>query len=189
MARITKEPEQRKAEILETAMRLFYENGYEKTSMADIAKAMHVAQGLCYRYFPSKEVLFDTAIDQFAQRQVDLLTHGLQPGMSLKQLVQQMPAFFEVESDDSYVNKFCHGPESAKIHNQLSMRICAKIEPVILKALAASNARGETNIPDIRAAASFCVYGQLGLLLDGSLPPEERSERIKAFLLDLLEKF
>ena len=55
---ITKDPQERKQEILETAMRLFQEKGYEKTSISDIAKAIGVAQGLCYRYFPSKEVLF-----------------------------------------------------------------------------------------------------------------------------------
>lgn len=46
--RITKEPEERKQEILDTAMRLFHEKGYEKTSIADIAKTIGVAQGLCY---------------------------------------------------------------------------------------------------------------------------------------------
>ena len=48
--RITKEPEERKQEILDTAMRLFYERGYEKTSIADIAKTIGVAQGLCNAY-------------------------------------------------------------------------------------------------------------------------------------------
>ena len=51
--RITKEPEARKQEILDTALKLFGENGYEKTSITDIAKVIGVAQGLCYRYFPS----------------------------------------------------------------------------------------------------------------------------------------
>ena len=64
--RITKEPEVRKQEILDTALKLFGENGYEKTSITDIAKAIGVAQGLCYRYFPSKEALFDSAIEQYA---------------------------------------------------------------------------------------------------------------------------
>mgnify|MGYP000807864237 CR=1 FL=1 len=50
--RVTKEPEVRKQEILDTALKLFGENGYEKTSITDIAKAIGVAQGLCYRYFP-----------------------------------------------------------------------------------------------------------------------------------------
>lgn len=36
--RISKEPEERKQEILETAMQLFAEKGYEKTSISDIAK-------------------------------------------------------------------------------------------------------------------------------------------------------
>ena len=45
--RVTKEPELRKQEILDTALKLFGENGYEKTSITDIAKAIGVAQGLC----------------------------------------------------------------------------------------------------------------------------------------------
>ena len=65
--RVTKEPEVRKQEILDTALKLFGENGYEKTSITDIAKAIGVAQGLCYRYFPSKEALFDSAIEQYGQ--------------------------------------------------------------------------------------------------------------------------
>ena len=58
MARISKPPEVRRQEILDTAMELFAEKGYEDTSMADIARRMGVVQGLCYRYFDSKRVLF-----------------------------------------------------------------------------------------------------------------------------------
>ena len=36
--RITKEPEVRKQEILDTALKLFGEKGYEKTSISDIAE-------------------------------------------------------------------------------------------------------------------------------------------------------
>ena len=60
--RISKEPEERKQEILETAIKLFSVNGFEKTSISDIAKEIGIAQGLCYRYFPSKDVLFQSAI-------------------------------------------------------------------------------------------------------------------------------
>ena len=45
--RITKEPEVRRQEILDAALQIFGEKGYEKTSIADIAKAIGVAQGLC----------------------------------------------------------------------------------------------------------------------------------------------
>ena len=82
--RISKEPAERKQEIIDTAMRLFYEKGYEKTSISDIAKAMNVAQGLFYRYFPSKEVLFDTAVEQYAQLQADQMTAFLKTSQQKK---------------------------------------------------------------------------------------------------------
>ena len=40
--RISKEPEVRKREIADNAMRLFCEKGYEATSMKDIARAVNV---------------------------------------------------------------------------------------------------------------------------------------------------
>ena len=54
--RISKEPEERKQEILETAIKLFSVNGFEKTSISDIAKEIGIAQGLCYRYFPCNSI-------------------------------------------------------------------------------------------------------------------------------------
>ena len=65
--RVSKAPEERKQEILRTAMRLFTQQGYENTSMRDIAREMNVVQGLCYRYFDSKQKLFEEAMDTYAE--------------------------------------------------------------------------------------------------------------------------
>lgn len=75
--RISKEPEERKQEILETAMKLFAQNGFEKTSISDIAREIGVAQGLCYRYFPSKDVLFQTALDEYANMLISKMTKDI----------------------------------------------------------------------------------------------------------------
>lgn len=187
MPRITKEPEERRQEILETAIRLFYENGYEKTSIADIAKEMNVAQGLCYRYFPSKETLFDTAIDQYAETLVNQMAGFLKrPNITLKELILQMPTFLDTETDNDYTYKLCHGPEGKKIHNQLAMSVCAKMLPIVKVQLDLANERGESHLADTETAASFCVFGQLGMLLQTELPGEERVRRIKGFLTDVL---
>lgn len=53
--RVTKEPEVRKAEIIDAAIKLFYEKGYLKTSMQDIANNLSISKGLLYYYYKSKE--------------------------------------------------------------------------------------------------------------------------------------
>ncbi len=66
--RITKDPEIRRQEILDTAGALFESNGIGKTSMAEIAEAVGVAKGLVYYYFASKEALIEAIIDQFIHK-------------------------------------------------------------------------------------------------------------------------
>lgn len=187
--RITKAPEERRQEIIDTAMKVFYEKGYEKTSISDIAKEMNVAQGLCYRYFTSKEELFDVALDQYAQKQVENICTVLNQQVSLKEFVEKMPSFWEVENDDSYTQKICHESGNMKFHNQLSLKICSKMQPIIAKRLELAEDRGEIHIQDAETVASFCVYGQLGILLNQDIPEKERENRIRKFLCELILKF
>ncbi len=51
----TKSPEARRAEILDAALRLFHDAGYDATTVQHIAAAAGVAAGTVYLYFPSKE--------------------------------------------------------------------------------------------------------------------------------------
>lgn len=180
--RITKEPEERKQEIIETAMRLFHEKGYEKTSITDIANAVGVAQGLCYRYFPSKEALFDCAVDSYAGRLADKFS--LPPDsqdMSLKQILEHMPA--NVETDDSDFYQVFHEADNKKFHDQLSLKVCEKLVPTVTRLLKKARMNGEISVDDVEAAALFCVYGQLGILLNTEYKPKHKAKRIYDFLI------
>src|SRR5580765_8261073 len=57
MARRT--PDNRLEQLVEVATRVFIEQGYAKTQMADVATALGVAKGTVYLYVESKEALFD----------------------------------------------------------------------------------------------------------------------------------
>ena len=180
--RITKEPEVRKQEILDTALKLFGENGYEKTSITDIAKAIGVAQGLCYRYFPSKEALFDSAIEQYADVLVEQFVGSEKDSQkTLRQIIEDMPATME-QKDTKYYSVF-HGAENKKFHYQLSLKVCEKLTPLVEKLLLRARQKGEIQFDDIQAAAMFCVYGQLGILLADDLTQEDKSKRIREFLI------
>ena len=52
-------PEDRLPQLLDAATRVFVEQGYRRTQMADVAAAMGVAKGTLYLYVESKEALFD----------------------------------------------------------------------------------------------------------------------------------
>ena len=67
MPRTVKDPEERKAELLDTAMRLFAEKGYDNVSVRSVAREAGVAPGLAYHYFDSKQRLFDAAIAHYAE--------------------------------------------------------------------------------------------------------------------------
>ena len=58
--------EQTRALILETAMRLFQEHGYDKTTMRAIAKEAGVSVGNAYYYFAGKEHLIQGFYDRIA---------------------------------------------------------------------------------------------------------------------------
>jgi AcrR family transcriptional regulator len=53
--RVTKPPEERRAEILDAAISLFREAGFDETTVQEIADASGVGTGTFYLYFPSKE--------------------------------------------------------------------------------------------------------------------------------------
>jgi AcrR family transcriptional regulator len=51
-------PDDRLARLVECATRVFIEQGYRRTQMADVAKALGVAKGTLYLYVESKDALF-----------------------------------------------------------------------------------------------------------------------------------
>ena len=55
LAELTPKAQQTRQHILDTALRLFAKNGFESTTMRDIAKEAKCSLGLAYRYFASKD--------------------------------------------------------------------------------------------------------------------------------------
>lgn len=68
MARIVKEHDERLIEFLDTAQQLFFQKGFEKTSVNDIIEQMGVAKGTFYHYFKSKVDLLDKLVERFSEK-------------------------------------------------------------------------------------------------------------------------
>lgn len=69
---ISKEAEVRKKELLDAALELFYENGYDMTSINDIIQKVGVTKGAFYYHFKSKDEILDTIALQQAQEMLEV---------------------------------------------------------------------------------------------------------------------
>lgn len=58
---MTKAPDIRRQEIIEKALKLFLDNGYEQTAVADIVRSSGIAQGTFYLYFSTKHEVLEAA--------------------------------------------------------------------------------------------------------------------------------
>ena len=191
--RIVKNPDERKQEILDAAVRVFARKGYERTSIADIAKEIGISQGLCYRYYKSKEEMYDAAVDEYASyiasQNIKRSENGAN-GLTLKEQILQMSgelkAYANMEQGKSELYELFHREENHKMHDALTLKTCEKLVPYLAGILREAVRRGEIQIADPEASAYFCVYGQMGLLMSKTYPEEEKREKIQSCLFELL---
>ena len=73
LKRITKRPDERRADIMRAAVEAFTEKGLENATVEDITKAAGVAKGTFYLYFVSKEHLLAALRERFVE---DALEHA-----------------------------------------------------------------------------------------------------------------
>ncbi|RJF86634.1 TetR/AcrR family transcriptional regulator [Oleomonas cavernae] len=87
-------PSDRRGEILQAALHLFAERGFDGTSVRDIARAVGLNEGTLYHYFPGKEAIFAAILAErgYGAAQVDL---DLGPGpRSLAEMLGQVGRHF-----------------------------------------------------------------------------------------------
>lgn len=182
MPRISKPPEVRRKELLDTAMRLFTQRGYDETSMADIARELGVVQGLCYRYFDSKQALFQEAMDQYVETccaQALPIIHDRTRTIRAR-MDAMADLVLEVEDTARY-RSFYHRPENARLHEKLSGQMCNYLLPHVTEEFQAACESGELKLPHPEVTANYLLYAQVGLMGEGETPLETRVALIRRY--------
>ena len=110
-------------------MKLFYEKGYENTSMADIAKEMDITKGLCYRYYESKQALFQSVIDEYAEECCEGFLPALQDrSKDMKERLAGLMMSMICPEEGRY-HDFFHKPGNEMIHDLITVMICRYMLP------------------------------------------------------------
>ncbi len=132
MARIVKAAEERRAEIIETADRLFRQHGYAKCSVEMIIREIGVAKGTFYYYFKSKPDILEAIVDKTLGQIVEMAT-GVAEDQSLTAM-QKMEALLgnsHIGDDDSLeVAEMLHLPENRELHELTNIQTVLQLSPI-----------------------------------------------------------
>lgn len=186
-ARISKEPEVRRQEILDTAMEVFMEKGYEAATMRDIAAAMQVVPGLCYRYFESKQVLYDTVIQQYVSDiTVPMIRILEEQEESIEEFLDKLERLFLSTDGKEKYHHFFHKKENHNLQMLLSVRLCETIEPYMKSKLQRMNERGLTKVDNIALTASYLLFGAVPVLENDGLTSQVKASGIRMLIEKIL---
>jgi AcrR family transcriptional regulator len=89
--------EMRRKEIIQAAISLFGQKGYDRTSVSDIVKAVGIAQGTFYLYFQNKEALLAAVLHEFVEGiKAEILPELLQEPSPLRRIERGIQRFVEL---------------------------------------------------------------------------------------------
>ena len=191
MARITKAPEERRQEIVETAERLFHEVGYGNCSVERIIREIGVAKGTFYYYFKSKEEILGAIvertigdIEKTAQAIADAPDRD-----ALAKMALLLSGIRVSDGDGREVTEILHLPENRELHEATNVATVLRLAPVFARIVEQGNREGVFTAPRPLETMQIILTGA-HFLLDGGLfdfTDDEKRARLAA-TRDILER-
>jgi AcrR family transcriptional regulator len=142
--------------ILVVAERLFREIGYQKTTVADIAKVLRMSPANVYRFFDSKKAIHE-GVARGLMGEVEDAAQAIAsgPGPAARRLRELMTTIHRMNSERYVGNSKLH--EMVEIAMQESWDVCVahmeRITGTIAEVIASGAASGEFEAPDVPLAA------------------------------------
>lgn len=165
MARISKPPEERRQELIETARVLFMSQGYEKTMVGDIVRQVGVAQGLFYYYFRSKQEIFLAVINQFTEERIGELAVFLRDAhipllQRVRNLMHVLMDFLR-EMEAMYPKN--QGDIAGEMTAIMQSHVSTMIEPMVTELLREGTEQGVLSAPFPDLLSRFVISGFIGV--------------------------
>jgi AcrR family transcriptional regulator len=99
MPRVIKHPDLRRGEMLDRALTLFLQHGYDNVSLNDLIADAGVSKGAFYHWFPSKDALIAALVERSAQEALSAVEDALTEcrGDALERLNALLKTGFDVK--------------------------------------------------------------------------------------------
>lgn len=186
----------KREEVLEKAMRAFWDHGYGATSLTDLVEVTDLNPGSLYAAFESKESLFLAALDHYGERSVARVERTLaeaeSPLAGIRDYLLQLgedAASPRAKRSCLLVNTVLEQARQNKTVQKRVNRHLDTIEALFRRALETAQANGELSPDkDPGALATFLMCNIWGLrVLGGTAPTPERVRAVVSQLLAILD--
>jgi len=150
--------------ILEVAERLFRQLGYQKTTVGDIAKELHMSPANVYRFFDSKKAIHE-GVARALMGEVEAATQAIlrKPGSAATRLRELIRTIHRMNSERYLGDSKLH--EMVEIAMEESWEVCVahiqKITETIGGVIAQGVASGEFEAIDIPQAAMCTCHAMV----------------------------
>ena len=118
--RVVKPPDQRRREILEAAIEMFGQHGYDVATVQVIAARAGVAAGTVYLYFPSKEAILDALREDYEAGLLDRVA------AVATAVLGEEEASGEIVSYEEVVERLIDGMVAYSLEHRTSTEILAR---------------------------------------------------------------
>jgi AcrR family transcriptional regulator len=166
MPRVVKHPDIRKGELLDCAQALFFERGYERTTVNDIIDKADVSKGGFYHHFASKEEMLTALAARLAQAAVESVQDVLDdPDLdALTRLNRFLARSRQMKVADAPKIRatfdVAFRPENIVLYHRLNAAVIAVMAPALARIIAQGKDEGAFRVPDARTTAEIVL--QLG---------------------------
>jgi AcrR family transcriptional regulator len=163
MPRIVKSADDRRNEILDGAQALFFERGYERTTVNDVIAKIGISKGGFYHHFSAKEDLLEAITARLAQDAVarvrDILDDPAIDALTRLNGFLARSRQMKVEDAPKLRAAFdvIFRPENLLLYHRINAASIAVMRPVLASILAQGKAEGVFAIPAPEAAAEIIL--------------------------------
>ena len=160
----TMEPDTRER-ILVVAERLFRELGYQKTTVGDIAKALHMSPANVYRFFDSKKAIHE-GVARILMGEVEVAAQAImvKPGPATPRLRELLATIHRMNSERFVGDSKLH--EMVEIAMEESWEVCVAHMQTVVESIAGVVAQGvasgEFEAQDVPLAALCICQAMMG---------------------------
>ena len=151
--------------ILEVAERLFRQIGYQKTTVGDIAKELHMSPANVYRFFESKKAIHE-GVARGLMGEVEMVAKVIlaKPGPATPRLRELLTTIHRMNSERFVGDSKLH--EMVEIAMEESWEVCVAHLQTIVEAIAGVVAQGvssgEFDAPEVPLAALCICQAMMG---------------------------